>query len=174
MQWSKWMLGVGYGCLAVTAVWLLARSALPTAQPLEPITHVLLHDESAASTPTVVLLLNPQDCADRIEMLTAWNPLHQSGRVRVVGLVSDISPDPAALETIRAGVGTRFPLQSIAHDHMVTALRGLNYASTPVALVLDSRRRLRMAVPLFEPNAAELVDAAMLQAKSLGVAMPTR
>lgn len=100
-------------------------------------------------------------------MLTAWNPLHQSGRVRVLGLVSDVSPDADALETIRSGVGTSFPLRPIAHDRMVAALRGLNYTSSPVALVLDSRGRLRMVVPLFEQNAAELTEAAILQLQTL-------
>jgi hypothetical protein len=174
MQLSKWMLAIGYGCLAITGACLLGRPRSPAAQPLEPITRVLAQDVGGGSAPTVVLLLNPQDCADRIEMLTAWNPLHQSGRVRVLGLVSDVSPDPHPLENIRSGVGTRFPLQSIDHDRMVSTLRGLNYASTPVALVLDSSGRLRMAVPLFEQNAAELVDAAMLQLQTLESPASTR
>jgi hypothetical protein len=50
---------------------------------------------------------------------------------------------------------------------MIAALHGLNYRSTPVALVIDSRRRLRMAVPLFEQNASEAVAAASLQLESL-------
>jgi hypothetical protein len=150
------------------------RPGSPAARPLEPITHALAQEADGGSVPTVVLLLNPQDCADRIEMLTAWNPLHQSGRARVVGLVSDASPDPHALENIRSGVGTRFPLQSIAHDRMVSTLRGLNYASTPVAVVLDSKGRLRMAVPLFEQNAAGLAEAAMLQLQTLESPASTR
>jgi hypothetical protein len=160
------MLAIGYGCLAITSVWVLARPRSPAAQLLEPIERVLVQEGDRASVPTVVLLLNAQDCADRIEMLTAWNPLHQSGSVRVIGLVSDASPDPHALEAIRGGVGTRFPLRPIAHGRMVSTLRGLNYTSTPVALVLDSKKRLRMAIPLFEQNAAELTEAANLQLSS--------
>jgi hypothetical protein len=168
MHLNRWLMAIGYGCLAVTAAMLFARSRSPAAQPLEPISHLLMQEEAGGSAPTVVLLLNPQDCADRIEMLTDWNPLHQLGRVRVVGLVSDVSPDPHALDNIRNGAGIRFPLRPIAHDHMVLALRGLNYTSTPVALVLDSRRRVRMAIPLFEQNAAELTEAAIHQLTNLG------
>jgi hypothetical protein len=167
MRLNRWLMAIGYGCLAITAALFLARPASPAAQPLELIARLLMQEKAGGSVPTVVLLLNPQDCADRIEMLTAWNPLHQSGRVRVLGLVSDVSPNADALETIRTGVGTRFPLQPIAHDRMVAALRGLNYTSSPVALVLDSRGRLRMVIPLFEKNAVELVKSAMPQLQTL-------
>lgn len=166
MVTSRWMLGIGYCCLALTIIWMSAQRGTRGEQPLGPITQAVRQEETAGAAPTVVLLLNPQDCASRIEALTAWNALHQSGRARVVGLVSNGSGDAGTLETIRSGAGMRFPLQPIAHRRMVTALRGLNYSSTPVALVLDSSHRLRMAVPLYEENAAAAARAVMLQLQS--------
>jgi hypothetical protein len=112
-------------------------------------------------TPAVVLLLNPQDCADRIEALAAWNALHESGKARVVGLVSDVAGGPDALATIRQGAGLAFPLRPIAHRRMVSALLALNYTSTPVVLVMDPQDRLRMAVPLFEAGTEARVESVM-------------
>lgn len=160
------MLGIGYCCLALTVVWTAAQRGSRGEQPLEPITRAVQREKVPGSLPAVVLLLNPQDCASRVEALTAWNALHQSGRARVLGLVSGARPDAEVLETIRDGAGMRFPLQSIAHNRMVAALRGLNYSSTPVALVLDSRGRLRMAVPLYEESADAAAHAVMLQLQS--------
>lgn len=169
MPFARWSLAAGYGCLAVTIGFLLVRPSSRVAQPADLITAALDDAASSRAGSTIVLLLNPQDCAERIEALTAWNALHRSGQARVLGLVSDAPADPAALETIRDGAGIQYPLTTIRHDRMVAALHGLNYSSTPVALILDSRRRLRIAVPLYERDAGGLARAAMLQVEALQV-----
>lgn len=67
MRLNRWLMAIGYGCLAVTAALLFARPDSPASQPLEVITRLLAQEKAGRSAPAVVLLLNPQDCADRIE-----------------------------------------------------------------------------------------------------------
>lgn len=159
MRSVRWMLALGYACLALTAAWALRVSRAPAAGPWSAIAEQVPGSAAPAAGPMVVLLLHPRDCAERIEALSAWNAVHGTGRAPVFGLVSDGAAEPGALATLRAGAGLAFPLRPIAHRRMVAALRGLNVNSTPVAVVLDSQKRLRLAVPLYDTDPVAPVGA---------------
>lgn len=154
MRSVRWMLAVGYGCLALTAAWALRVREAPVRDPWSAMSELVPGSAAPAAAPMVLLLLHPRDCAERIEALTAWNALHDSGRARVVGLVSDGAGASDALVAIGKGAGLEFPLRPISHRRMVAALRGLNYNSTPVLVVLDPQKRLRLAVPLYDRETA--------------------
>jgi hypothetical protein len=159
MRSVRWMLATGYGCLVLTGAWVLWLRGASAENSWRAIAESISSPAAPGTAPVVVLLLNPRDCAERIEALAAWNTVHASGKARIVGLVSDGAGGLDALPTIRDGAGLAFPLQPVAHRRMVAALGGLNYRSTPVAVVLDPQMRIRIAVPLYDADVAAPVSA---------------
>ncbi|HEX8693251.1 MAG TPA: hypothetical protein VF746_12565 [Longimicrobium sp.] len=162
---SRVFLATGYVALAVTVAWT-ALHGRPAAAPV--LAHSLPAVAAGRGAPVVAIVLHPQDCAGRIEALAAWNELHRSGLVKVVGLVSGAGGGPDALERIRRGVGIEFPLRSTSRAEVHGALRALNYRSTPMAVLLDAGNRVRSAVPLSEADARSAVEVIAAQARLLG------
>lgn len=104
----------------------------------------------------VAILLHPRDCAERVEALAAWNRIHRSGQVRVVGLVAEETGVLGELARISKGAGLDFPLHYVDARDLRQSLHSLNHRATPVAVLLDRDDRVRLAIPLDEVRPREI------------------
>jgi hypothetical protein len=99
------------------------------------------------SATTIAVLFRLQDCGGDIESLRHWNAAASNQGMRVRGVVLGTNEGSEGLEAILGGADIRFPLESSQDSDLIHALANLGHKTTPVAVVIDRQRNVRLIAP---------------------------
>ena len=102
------------------------------------------------SLPTIAVFFRLDDCTSSIDALRHLNAAMDGGRVKVHALVLGADEDSASLQTILGGSGIRYSIRGNADPHIRRVFSSLGHSATPVAVVLDRHRQVRLIVPALE------------------------
>lgn len=108
---------------------------------------------------TVALLFTPKECPTRMDLVERLNRLKSSG-ITVQGLLLSDTLDFANWRDLIIANRISFPVRAVSPSRANEALRALDGLPSPVLIVFDRERRLRVATD-FASEAA--LDALPLQ-----------
>lgn len=135
------LIGSCYAFLAAIAGWTLnARKG--DSRPVISAIHADSPDRSRTSGLLVTLLLQPEDCDRQTAKLRMWNEVAKQGRATVRGVVLSNEPNSAA--AVAMNINAAFPIVSQPAPRAAAAMRTLGYTSTPIVVVSDASKRVRL------------------------------
>jgi hypothetical protein len=146
------------GVAAIAGAWAVLLQG--QTRPPPPVAEALsLHGGTQVqdSAVQVAVVFQLADCSGSIEELAAWSDVHAAGLAKVTGIVLDAPDTGETPEQMLRGAGLEFPLRRESRNDLAGVLPVLGYAQTPVVIVLDRDRRVRVVAP-----ARELTPAAAL------------
>lgn len=106
----------------------------------------------------VVLVLQPHDCFQSVEMLQRFSSLMASADIDVHGLLAIGRNGAGLIDSMMANeMGITFPLEPVNVRHLAMILRAVGIRETPVIALVDGLEQVRYLAPL---NALVMEDEA--------------
>jgi hypothetical protein len=145
---NRLFLAGGYVCLLLTAA--VTYGAVRKPAPPAPAALPPGLETVAARQGMIAVVFRLRDCGAGLERLTAWNPAPNSTETPVVGFVLESPRNEGEIREVLSGSGIDFAVHRSGADYFGALLSVSGYAHTPVVVVLDAERRVRLIVPLDE------------------------
>jgi hypothetical protein len=168
---KRWLVAT-IGVLTLLIVQLSVARSADTAYVRSLTSASSLNVLGSDSAATVAVLFRLDDCAASIDALRFWNAATATRAVRVRGLVLDTSEDSASIRDILGGTGIGYPLTSTSDLALGRTLRGLGHFTTPIAVVLDRQRQVRLIAPLSEATSRQKVRDILAYTATLADSVP--
>lgn len=112
----------------------------------------------------VVLLFTPEECPSRMKLVDQLNRL-KSPAVRVEGILVADTLEFANWRDLIIANRISFPVRAIASDRVNRARSRLGMLPTPLLLVFDPQRRLRVATDIATEAALDVLPAQIAAAR---------
>jgi hypothetical protein len=125
----------------------LAAATVGAALGAAAMRHVPPASLARALPPRAIVVAQPADCEARFTALAVVVRAAQQAQVPLEVLVPGNAQHRLAVTRALAGFGAAVRVQP-ASPNALRAVRALGYSTTPLLVVLDAQRRLRLAAPL--------------------------
>ncbi len=161
----------GYSALFVTIVCLVVSGRGPSRAQFAELAQSSAGVGDSAAVPWLIFIFNPRDCPLCLRLGRYWSALHRSGVVEVNGFMVGAPQNPDSVQAFLASQGIEYPVDADPDEQLVSAVAGLGYDSTPVAILFDKRHRPRLIIPPLRDSIAQiehirLVEAQLAQLRS--------
>lgn len=101
----------------------------------------------ATRLPTVYVIFQSADCRNALHSMAVWNDIHRRKLANVRGLLLDAPSDGETRREVLANGGITFPVADADAEEIGVVLKQLGYSQSLVAVLVDPRGRVRLALP---------------------------